>query len=132
MQFGVPPWSFDAETNVICKRFVDLHEELIYPYISKLPLDGSPIIRPIWLAEPDGNETVYEISDQFMVGDDFLVAPVLEPGVSEREVYFPKGRWHDLSAGVDVEGPATRRIKLTLDSIPYFLRSEYALRLNLL
>ncbi len=131
MQFGVPPWFFDKETNSICKKFVDLHEDLIYPYISALPLDGSPIIRPIWWAEPDGNTTVYQISDQFLVGDDILVAPVLDAGLTERQVYFPKGIWHDLSAGVNVEGPDTKHVQLNLHSIPYFVRAEYALKLNL-
>ena len=68
MQFGVPPWFFDEDTNVICKRFVDLHEELIYPYIVNLQLDGSPIIRPVWWNEADlvnnYNAKIYEINDQ--------------------------------------------------------------------
>jgi alpha-glucosidase (family GH31 glycosyl hydrolase) len=90
MQFGIPPWYFDEETNSICKKFVDLHESKIFPYIYELPLDGQPIIRPVWWLEPENN-LIYQINDQFVVGDDILVAPVLDPEIKHRNIYFPRG-----------------------------------------
>ena len=89
MQFGIPPWFFDDQTNLICKSFVDFHEQIIYPYISELPLDGQPIIRPLWWIEPENN-LIFDMNDQFLVGDHILVAPVLEPGLKSRKIYFPK------------------------------------------
>lgn len=119
MQFGIPPWFFDNETNVICKNFVELHEKVVFPYISKLSLDGSPIIRPIWWLEPE-NDAVFRINDQFLVGDEILVAPVLDPGLTEREIYLPKGKWNYINDDCILKGPISKNFTLSLETIPYF------------
>lgn len=56
MQFSIPPWYYDDKTqvpvNTICKKYVDLHENLIFPLMQKYGKiateTGEPIIRPIW------------------------------------------------------------------------------------
>lgn len=125
-------FEFDEETNFICKRFVDLHEQLIYPYVSRIPLDGSPIIRPIWWLEPPTNASIYEINDQFLIGDDFLVAPVLDPGVDLMEVYFPSGTWYNLDKQCGVVGPCRGKLTITLETTPYFISQNYAQTLGFL
>ena len=93
MQFGVPPWFFDEETNNIVKKYAKIHEEQVYPYIKSLPLDGQPIIRPMWWTQPL-NKITYSIADQFYVGDMILVAPVLSPfspHYKVRKIYIPPG-----------------------------------------
>lgn len=130
MQFGVPPWYFDEETNKICKRFVDIHSEFVYPFISSLPLDGKPIIRPIWWLEPL-NQITFNISDQFLVGDFILVAPVLEPAITNRFVYFPKGIWYDLENKQTIQGPANLSVSLKLETIPFYVEQSALLKFNL-
>ena len=120
MQFGIPPWFFDDQTNLICKSFVDFHEQIIYPYISELPLDGQPIIRPLWWIEPENN-LIFDMNDQFLVGDHILVAPVLEPGLKSRKIYFPIGNWYDKLNDCYYQGPSTiADYSLKLETIPFF------------
>ena len=49
-----------------------------------------PIIRPLWMLHPT-DERCLTISDQFLIGDSLLVAPILERGKSRRDVYLPSG-----------------------------------------
>ena len=50
--------------------------------------------RPVWWLDP-ADITALSIDDQFLLGDDVLVAPVLEEGGVKRNIYFPVGDWRD-------------------------------------
>ena len=64
---------------------------------------GEPIIRPLWWVVP--NDPVAQVIDsQFMVGDDLLVAPVLDKGATSRAVYLPPGTWLDENTGKHLVG----------------------------
>ena len=47
------------------------------------------VFRPLWMME-SFNEDTQQIDDQFLIGDEVLVAPVLKFGQRTRDVYFPK------------------------------------------
>lgn len=130
MQFGVPPWNFDNETNFISKSFVNIHINYVYPYMSQLPIDGQPIIRPMWWLEPN-NTKIFNISDQFLVGDDILVAPVLDSGISSRIVYFPPGNWTDIDKKCTYTGPVQQSIQLELKTIPFYFSDSFVAKFNL-
>ncbi len=49
-------------------------------------------MRPMFFDFPQ-DETCYALSDQYMFGPDILFAPIVEAGVTEREVYLPEGNW---------------------------------------
>jgi alpha-glucosidase len=53
---------------------------------------GLPVVRHPFIHYP-GDPEVYDLDYQFMVGSEFMVAPVLDPGENEVEVYLPAGRW---------------------------------------
>jgi alpha-glucosidase (family GH31 glycosyl hydrolase) len=55
----------------------------------------TPIARPMWWLDPD-DEATYAINDQFALGDDIVVAPVVEKGARCRDVYLPTGYWRDM------------------------------------
>jgi myogenesis-regulating glycosidase len=127
MQFGIPPWYFDEETNQICKAYVDFRESVVYPYLFNLskPLDGQPLIRPMWWLEPFVNET-YKISDQFMVGNDLVIAPILDPGVNVRNVYLPRGLWIDITKKREYVGPQTiKNYKVDIRTIGVFTSESF-------
>lgn len=102
MQFSIPPWDYENESNETfnitehAKELVDLHARLVDEYISKLAKDvsqnGNPIIRPLWWIAPDDLQAINN-NDQFLIGNDVMVAPIIEPGARERMVYFPEGTW---------------------------------------
>ncbi len=62
-----------------------------------------------------------KINDQFLLGDSILVVPVLEKGITSKNVILPKGKWED-DLGVTYKGGKTIRINLTLERLPYFRR----------
>nr|XP_019821979.1 PREDICTED: uncharacterized family 31 glucosidase KIAA1161 homolog isoform X2 [Bos indicus] len=96
MQFSVPPWRYDAEVVAIAHKFTALRASLVAPLLLELAGEvtdtGDPIVRPLWWIAP-GDETAHRIDSQFLIGDTLLVAPVLEPGKQERDVYLPAGKW---------------------------------------
>jgi alpha-glucosidase (family GH31 glycosyl hydrolase) len=131
MQFGVPPWFFDDETDQIAQKFVQIHILTIAPYINNLPLDNLLIIRPIWWAEPS-NELTFNISDQFLVGDDILVAPILDPGLISRTVYLPPGDWYNPEDKTYQTGPGYITVDVTLGTIPYYYSKNMVEKLKII
>ncbi|KAG9261847.1 putative family 31 glucosidase [Astyanax mexicanus] len=127
MQFSIPPWAYDDEVVEIAKKFTALHETLVAPRVLELASEvlntGDPIIRPLWWIAKD-DEAAYKIDSQFLIGDDLMVAPVLEPGKQERDIYLPAGRWRSYKGEHYDKGP----IHLTdypvdLDEIAFFVWS---------
>jgi alpha-glucosidase (family GH31 glycosyl hydrolase) len=79
------------------RRYTKLRTQL-YPYIEAADHEyrrsGLPIMRHLVLAYPD-DATAADREDEFLFGPDLLVAPVLVPGATTREVYLPAGGWVD-------------------------------------
>ena len=56
-----------------------------------------------------------------MVGDDMMVAPVLQAGARERTVYFPKGSsWKHHFTGQVYQGGATKAVPAPMETFPLF------------
>ena len=84
---------------------------------------GEPMMRCMEYAYPRMGYA--EIRDQFLMGEDLLVAPVLEKGTKSRRVVIPPGRWCG-DDGKTVEGPMTIEITTPLDRLPHFIRKQGA------
>ena len=118
------PWSFDYNHEIINKHAIELRYELlpyIYNAMQQASQTGVPALRPLFLEFPH-DENVAGMDDEFLFGDDLLVAPVLEEGMMEREVYLPKGEWFDYWTGRQFAGGQTIHLPVTLDTIPIFVR----------
>ena len=86
--------------------------------------DGSPINRPIWWLDPF-DEDALACDSEFLLGDDILVAPVLDEGATSRDIYLPAGVWRDGAnpGQPDREGRAwIRGYSADLFTLPYFTR----------
>lgn len=80
---------------------------------------GERIAKPMAMAFPDGG---YEtIKDQFVLGNDIIVAPVVEKGVRSRSVVLPKGEWK-AEDGTVHQGGASVKIEVPQQRLPYFLK----------
>ena len=121
MQFSWAPWRvLDTEHAALCKKAAELHRDFA-PYIveqvKKSATSGEPIVRHMEYSYPHmGYERCL---DQFMLGDDYLVAPVIEKGQREREVKLPSGKWLYLGK-TEYEGGTTVTVPAPIDVLPYF------------
>ena len=79
-----------------------------------------PIARPLWLQYP-GDPRAAEQDQEWMLGSDVLVAPVVEEGARSRRVYFPRGCWRARD-GRRLGGPVSLRIATPLGRLPWFRR----------
>ena len=109
----------------IFRKFIALHTEHAPTIISlakQRVQTGSPIIRPLWYVSPDDAKT-YHIDDQYMLGDDILVAPILVVNQRERQVYLPTGNWLD-QHGKSYKGPGEFKVLVPLEELAYFKRQK--------
>lgn len=126
--FGTPdqePWSYGTRHEDINRRFIELRYELlpyIYNEMHKASDTGVPAMRPLVLQYPDDPAT-YEIDDQFMLGEDLLVAPVMREGARGVTPYLPRGEWFDFWTGHRFAGGTRVQVPVTIESLPIFARA---------
>jgi len=60
-----------------------------------------------------------QIADQFLLGNEILVAPVLQPGRRSRSVVFPPGSWRG-DDGSLVQGPTVQEVSAPLARLPWY------------
>ena len=91
------PQVFDEEQLPVWRRMTELHLQL-NPYLRAADAEhratGLPIARHLMLRWPK-RERALTTHDQFLLGPHLLAAPVTKPGVRERSVWLPPGRWVD-------------------------------------
>ncbi len=119
-------WAFDRDEETLAhwKRYAIEHA-LLYPTLMSLAMESSrtgvPMFRHMALEFPDDPEAA-GLRDQYMLGGDLLVAPVLDEGVEEVEVYLPAGLWASWWTGEVLEGGQRHRVAAGLGEIPVFVR----------
>src|SRR5919202_203837 len=111
---GAPPkepWEYDEEFTDEFRRTVELKYRMM-PYVytqAKLcSEEGYPMIRTLFF-EYSEDPTSWLIEDEYMLGRDILVAPLMED-VPSRNVYLPPGQWVDYQGGKTYEGAAWHHI----------------------
>ena len=119
-------FEFDAATANIYATYAGVHASLtnaIAAAARTAAQTGVPIVRPLAFDYQDDANT-WDIEDEYLFCDNYLVAPVLTDATS-REVYLPEGTWRELATGTVRTAPASG-LRLTLsvpvDSIPVFVR----------
>jgi alpha-D-xyloside xylohydrolase len=125
-------WSYGENVYRILTRHLRTREAL-RPYLGALMDEahrrGAPVMRGLFYEFPD-DPACWEAPSQFMLGSDYLVAPVVEPGARSREVYLPAGaEWTNCGDGARVEGGRWVEAAAPLDRIPVFARDQ-AIRLD--
>jgi alpha-glucosidase (family GH31 glycosyl hydrolase) len=124
MYSSTTPVGYDAQTVALYKRAIATHQRLA-PYLAgevrRAVATGEPIMKPLFFAFPRESRT-YTITDEWLLGDAVLAAPVVGPGTS-RDVYLPRGSWVDVERGRVVRGPTVLRgYSAGLGETPVFVR----------
>ncbi len=119
------PWEFGEEFTKINRASVELRYQFL-PYLYTLFREhertGEPVMRPLWYEFPNDKLT-YLINDQYMVGGDILVAPVVKDGMRTRGIYLPVGaEWIEWWTGEKYESGKTHYLQTPLDRLPLFVR----------
>jgi alpha-glucosidase len=119
------PWAFGPVAEAHIRHLIETRYRLL-PYIYSLfwqcARSGAPLMRPLaWHYADDS--VARDIDNQFMFGDDIMVAPVTQRGKTTRPVYFPKGRWHSWEKPeLTFEGPSVHVVEMPLGAVPAFVR----------
>ncbi|MBL9128253.1 MAG: DUF5110 domain-containing protein [Verrucomicrobiales bacterium] len=119
------PWAFGPEVESIARDFLRLRYQLL-PYLYGLfheaSRTGAPILRPLLWHYPNDPVAV-ACSDQCLLGENLMIAPVLRPGTFARSVYLPRGEWYDFHSGERFSGGGHVLRSTPLEHIPILVRS---------
>lgn len=121
----------DAETLRAFDRNARLFKSLFF-YRQELFKDaaslGYPLARALFLHYPADAKS-WTVDDQYLLGSDILVAPIVEKGARDRSVYLPAGSWVHVWSG-KTYGTADRgqtvKIQAPLGQIPAFYKKDSA------
>ncbi len=122
-------WEFTATYFEAMRSAFQLRYELI-PYIytaARRAYDtGVSMCRPLYYEWPELREA-YERPEQYLFGDDMLVAPVVKPvtgisGAANANIWLPPGEWVNWFTGEVFAGPKEILLQVPLEEIPIFVR----------
>ena len=115
-------WSYGEDAMKIMKKYLNLRLSLktyILGLLKEAHNSGAPLMRTMFYEFPR-DEKCWEISDQYMFGPEYLVAPVLNADQVSRSVYLPAGEWKNINGGEKYTGGCTVECDAPIDCIPVF------------
>ena len=122
MQFSDNFFVQSERAKELSLSYMKVHRDL-HPYLSELAneskVSGAPMVRPLFMHYDE--EECYTIKDEYLLGSDMLVAPILEKGSRERKVFLPEGMWKDYWSDTVYEGGSWMDIEAPLELIPVFV-----------
>lgn len=115
------PWMHEEVAGIVRDAIQFRYHLMPYLYTlhHRAHRDHEPIIRPTFY-DFDEDPQTFEENDDFMLGDQLLVASVVEQGATERAVYLPKGPdgWVDIFHGTWHGSGKTITVPAPLDVVP--------------
>ncbi len=118
-------WSFGEQAYPILKKYMLRREEMrdyVRGLMQQAHESGKPLLRAMFYEFP-ADPVCQDMKDQYMFGEKYLVAPVMQPGARSRSVYFPTGTvWKNVDTGEVVQGGQRIEVDAPLERIPVFER----------
>jgi alpha-glucosidase (family GH31 glycosyl hydrolase) len=117
------PWEFGEAAVANYKHYAWVRENLlnyIYNAAVQAHHSGIPMMRSMAIAYPE-ESLLANVSDQYLFGNDLLVAPVITENKS-RTISFPSGKWTSLWTGDMISGPGNIQTEVPLQTIPVYLK----------
>ena len=118
------PWSFGEKVELLTKKYIEqryIWLPYLYTLFHEASETGLPIMRPLVLEYPSDHHT-FNLSDQFMLGEDVIVAPITRPDTFHRIVYLPEGQWINYWTDELFEGSKHHLVEAPLDILPIFIK----------
>ncbi len=117
-------WSYGEDNYRIMRSYYDVRISM-HDYICDLYREahenGSPLIRTMFYEFPS-DAKCWELTDQYMFGSKYLVAPILYLNQFSRSVYLPEGSWKLTSTGEVFDGGQTVTADAPIEYMPVFER----------
>jgi len=82
---------------------------------------GAPLIRPLFYNYAK-DTTALRIGNEYLWGDNLLVAPVLVKGITNLKIYLPEGQWFDFNNGKKYAGKQWIDYPLEIEQLPVFAK----------
>ena len=102
---GAPPtepWLYESERVQNTFRLSAEMKYKLMPYVyaqaKECTEKGLSMTRPLFMEFPN-DPASWRVETEYMFGSQILVAPLMETGITEREVYVPEGKWIDYQTG---------------------------------
>lgn len=132
------PWNIAERTGnsqvIDVYRFYATVRMNLLPYIYSQSIisceEKQPLMRALKMMYEE-DALASDIYDQYMFGEELLVAPVIEEGMRERKVYLPDGVWTDFWTHKKYEGASTITYLSEVNQIPVFIKKNAVVLLNL-
>lgn len=119
------PVYWSEKTQEVVRKYMQLRYALI-PYNYTLAWQnttkGLPLMRPMFYMSK-ADTAALNANNQYFWGDNLLVAPVIQKGLTSRSVYLPAGNWFDYHTGIQYSGGQLIEYPLTIDDIPVFVKA---------
>ena len=119
----LPHGCLSRESADLCKKYADLHYELgeyIYSHAVNAATFGDPILKMMEYEYP--NQGFEREFGTFMLGDKYLVSPVVEKGQFSKKIKLPQGKWEYVYDGKTYEGGKEYEFKTPVEILPYFIK----------
>lgn len=125
-QLAPEPYHY-PQSEEILKKFIRMRYEWL-PYNYTLAFEnaslGLPLARPLNFYGDNPGEKYADINDEYLWGSEVLVAPVMQPGMTERTVIFPEGEWISWNnPSLRYKGGTEAVVQAPLDRLPLFVRA---------
>ena len=122
---AVEPWQFGERAERHSRSAIELKYRLfpyLYSYAREAHDSGLPLLRGLFMEYPHDQQAL-AIDDQFLFGEELLVAPVLRKGERVRRLYLPEGEWYDFHDPRQTYfGGETIAYRAPLSVIPLFVK----------
>ncbi|MCI1292279.1 MAG: glycoside hydrolase family 31 protein [Prevotella sp.] len=123
------PWVFnDTIFSVLRNTIIQRYRmnPYIYTMARKTYDTGISLCRPMYYDYPENREA-YDFKDEYMFGDDMLVAPITAPmkdGYAAEKVWLPAGNdWYEWETGTLLKGGQTVTRYFKIDEYPIYIKA---------